>query len=232
MAQLRVLTYNVQTGKRIDLIIDWLNRIPDTDIICLQEFPKDKIIECKELLSRVPYGYAYAEAFTFRKRTFGELTIYRKDRLKSVHCDSIPLGINGMERRILRTTIPRSCLSLKGTLEGQQIIVVNIHVVALAMNAVKYTQVEQLIENLRKIQLPIILLGDFNISSILGKKRLLIQLKKAGYTAHPNKITTHRVGIIRHQFDYVFGKKCQIIEQKAERIKYSDHYPVRAVCEF
>ncbi len=232
MRQLKVLTYNIQSGKRIDRIIDWLNRLPYTDIICLQEFPKDKIDECKLLLSRVPYGYAFAESFTFRKRTFGELTIYRKDRIKNVFSKIVTFGISKMERRILRTTVPRSYLLLEATVSRKKFVIVNVHVVALATNAVKYSQVERMKDSVKKIDSPLILLGDFNISSLLGKKKLLHVLKGEGFSMHPKKIATHREGIIRHQFDYVFGRKCSIIEQKAERVKFSDHYPITATCEF
>ncbi len=88
MNQVTLLTYNVQTGKRIDRIIDWLNRLPHTDIICLQEFPKEKIEECMTLLGRIPYAYVFAEGFTYRRKIFGELTLYRKDVIKKV-CNEV-----------------------------------------------------------------------------------------------------------------------------------------------
>ncbi len=230
MKQITILSYNVQTGKRIDRIIDWLNRLPKTDIICLQEFPKEKIEECILLLGRVPYSYVYAEGFTFRKRIFGELTIYRTDMFKHVTSNIRTFGINPMERRILRTTIPRSYLMISGCIHKTRITIVNVHIVALATNAAKYAQVTTMLEQLTKVKTSIIVSGDFNISSIIGKKRLISLFKKSGFTMHPKKLATHRVGIIRHQFDYIFTKKCSIIEQTALKIKFSDHFPIQAVC--
>lgn len=232
MKQLTVLTYNVQAGKRIDKIVDWLNRLPDTDVLCLQEFPKDKIEECVRLLGRVPYGHMFAEAFTFRKRIFGEFTLYRTDRIKNAKFETVSLGINKIERRILKTTVPRSYLILTGSISGRKIVVVNVHIVALAVNAVKFKQVMHMIEYLLPLRSPQVLLGDFNISSILGKKRLIGLFKKSGYMMHPKKIATHRVGLIRHQFDYVFARNCMIVDQVAERVKFSDHFPIRVTCQF
>lgn len=232
MKQLTVLTYNVQMGRRIDKIVDWLNRLPDTDVLCLQEFPMDKIDECVRLLGRVPYGYMFAEAFTLKKRVFGELTLYRKDRITHAKFETVSLGINKMERRILKTTIPRSYLILTGRINGRKIIVVNVHIVALAVNAVKFNQVMTMIEYLTSIRSPLIILGDFNISSLLGKKRLMAVFKKSKYMMHPKKIATHRVGLLRHQFDYVFARNCMIVDQDAERVKFSDHFPIRVTCQF
>ena len=231
MQHIKILTYNVQTGKKIDRIIDWLNRLPDTEIICLQEFPKDKIEESMLLLGRVPYKYVFAEGFTYRKRMYGELTIYRSDCIKNIRSKIVTLGINTIERRILRTTIPRSYLLLSGTIHGIPITFINVHIVALAMNAAKYAQVTLMLEQLSAINNPLIVLGDFNISSIIGKKRLIGLFKKSGFIMHPKKIATHRVGIIRHQFDYIFTRRCVISEQSVWRVKFSDHFPIAATCQ-
>ena len=107
----------------------------------------------------------------------------------------------------------------------------NVHVVALAVNSVKYAQVKHLIDHVRHLRCPLVLLGDFNISSLLGKRNLFSTLKREGYTMDPKKILTHRVGPITHQFDYVFCRNCEVINQHVEKIKFSDHYPLMAQCQ-
>lgn len=218
-------------GKRIDRIIDWLNRLSDTDVICLQEFPKEKIDECMLLLGRIPYANIFAEGFTYRKKIYGELTLYRTDVFTDVRAKIITLGINTIERRILRTTVPRSYIILSGCINGRKISIVNVHIVALATNATKFAQVKVMLEQISTIKTKLIVSGDFNISSILGKKRLISLFKKFGFSMHPKKLSTHRVGIIRHQFDYIFARRCAVSEQSAHRVRFSDHYPISATCE-
>jgi endonuclease/exonuclease/phosphatase family metal-dependent hydrolase len=231
MFSFRVLTYNVQAGKRIDRIIDWLNRIPHTDVICLQEFPQAYIKECITLLGRIPYGYSFAQAFTLRNKVYGELTLYRKDRWDSVRFQSVPLGINRLEKRVLKTTIPRTCLI--ATCRYKQIIIVvcNVHIVALATNRVKYEQVSRIMQTLNKKHTPVIFAGDFNISSLLGKRKLSKLMLESGYTSHTKRISTHRVGMIKHQFDYIFGNRCVVVKQYVDRVKLSDHFPLFADIE-
>lgn len=231
MNAIRILTYNVQTGKKIDRIIDWLNRLPDTDIICLQEFPKDKIEECIYLLGRVPYGYAFAEGFTFRKRMFGQLTLFRKDSVTDVSTETIRFDINRLERSILRTSVPRSCLVITCRFGTKRISLANVHIVALASNRVKFAQINALLESMQLKTPRVVLLGDFNISSILGKRKLFTIMKTAGYSAAQKKISTHRVGVIKHQFDYLFARQCSISDQRALKVRLSDHFPVYALCQ-
>lgn len=226
MTTIRILSYNVLFGKRIDRIIDWANRLPDYDVLCFQEFPKPKIKECMELLSRRPYGYRYVPSFTFRKKLYGQLTMYRTDRLTLRTTKVVNLGTSAPERILMKTRIPRTCLITEFRYGKEAFTVANVHLVALAWNKLKYLQVGSVIASLAKRNGPAVLVGDFNISSIAGKKKLLRLMESSGYTYNKKRIATHRVAIFKHQFDYVFARGATIRTVTPYRVPFSDHYPL------
>ena len=102
----------------------------------------------------------------------------------------------------------------------------NVHIVALATNAQRFEQVLMVLHEVSHIRMPVVLMGDFNISSILGKKKLVAMMKREGFHVYPKRVVTHRVGIIKHQFDYVFVRDFIIDSQHSLRLKFSDHFPV------
>ena len=228
MITIRAVTYNVMLGKHLDRIIDWVNRLPDHEVMCFQEFPQKRLREFTMLLGRRPYGFRFTPSFTFRKNIFGQLTMFRKDLLELVSTRVVPLGINRVERSILRTSLPRTCLIMTFRKKDVEFVIVNVHVVALTVNKTKYVQVEHIVESICGRSLPTIMLGDFNISSVVGKRKLIAQMATRGFFTINSRLVTHRVSIFRHQFDYVFGLLCSVRRLKAERIRYSDHYPLLA----
>jgi endonuclease/exonuclease/phosphatase (EEP) superfamily protein YafD len=225
---MKLLSYNVQTGKHIDRVIDWVNRLPEYEIVCFQEFPKDKIAESIKFLGRISYGYRFAPSFTKRAKVFGQLTLFRTDRLHLKKSIILPLGVNRVEQSILRTTIARSALITTLRYQKRTITVVNIHGVAFASNRLKMKKIQHIIEKLGRVVTPVVMAGDYNISSVVGKRALVRSMLKAGFDGYPAKIATHRVGIFRHQFDYIFTRKCFLRKLRVDRIKFSDHYPIHA----
>lgn len=232
MKKLKILTYNIQFGKNTDRIIDWVNRQLQYDVFCFQEFPKDKIKESMSVLERVPYGYRFTSSISKRKRIFGQLTIYRKDRLRLIRTEKLNLGINRLERSIIRNTIPRSCLMTMFHYKDLRITVANVHLVALTINKYKYRQVEAVARTLNSTKNPVIMLGDFNLSSFIGKKKLFRIMDQSGYATDHTRIATHRVGVFKHQFDYIFGKNCSVVYQKIKSVRLSDHLQVAAKVSF
>ncbi len=110
MKTIQILSYNIQFGKHVDRIIDWVNRQSQFDIYCFQEFPQEKILESVTVLGRLPYGYKFTASIKKRGKIYGQLTLYRKDHMKLMRTSVISLGINKLERSIIKNTIPRSCL--------------------------------------------------------------------------------------------------------------------------
>jgi endonuclease/exonuclease/phosphatase family metal-dependent hydrolase len=228
MRHIQILTYNIQFGKHTDRIIDWVNRQSKYDIFCFQEFPQDKIHESISVLGRLPYGYKFTASLKRRGKIYGQLTLYRKDRMTLRHTKIITLGINRLEKSIIKNTIPRSCLLTTFNIGKEILLVANIHLVALTINKYKYIQAEAVINALVRRVCPVVILGDFNLSSILGKKQLFYLMEKHAYTTDHARISTHRVGVFRHQFDYIFGKHCTVVYKKIKSIRLSDHLPIAA----
>jgi len=200
------------------------------DIICFQEFPQDKIQESMMVLGRTPYGWRFVPSFTFRSRVYGLLTLFRKDTLHLVSTSIATFGIHPMERSIMKSSVPRSALTTKFAYQKRVIRVTNVHFVSLALNRVRYTQIESVATKLAKMPGASLIIGDFNISSIVGKKKMIRLLGQYGYVTVKAKLATHRLAGIRHQYDYVFNKGCSIGNIMTVRIRLSDHYPLFAQC--
>ncbi len=228
---MNLVAFNVQFGKRVDRVIDWANRLPSTDVLCFQEFPKDKIRECLRLLSRRQYGFRFAPSLVRRKQLFGVLTLYRKDRMKLVSTSILTLGMTKFERSILRHRTSRSCLITRFCYAGRTVIIVNVHFVAFALNTYKYLQIEKTARGLAKKNIPVIMLGDFNISSVMGKSKLLTIMKTYGFETEQKRLATHRIIGLRHQFDYVFARWCRLSSIRSGIIRLSDHFPIFAQCQ-
>lgn len=232
MKTIAIMTYNTHFGKHVDRIIDWTNRLPVQDIICFQEFPEDKIKESVEVLGRTPYGWRFTPSLTFRKRVYGVLTLFRSDKLTLVSTSVINLGLHPVERSLLKSKVPRRALSTTFVYKKKLLRFVNAHFVSLAFNRTRYRQVEKVATTLVKKFIPSVLLGDFNISNILGKKKLVALLGHYGFTTSQGKVITFRLMGTRHQYDYVFVNGCTIEKMWSERTRLSDHYPVFSVIRF
>lgn len=222
------MTFNVQLGKKLDRIIEWLSHIPPVDILCFQEFPRDKVAYFMQTIHK-KYRYRFVQSLVWRKRVYGELTVYHKE----IACTSssvLRLGISRFEHRVLKNTIPRSCLVTKFRFKNISFIIANVHLAAFAMNKYKYRQAEVVVQKLMKKKPPSIVLGDFNISSIVGKRKLTHLMHTYGYETERKRLLTHRVAVVKHQFDYIFTKQCRLDILSVVRVRFSDHYPVFATC--
>ena len=48
-----------------------------------------------------------------------------------------------------------------------------------------------------------------------------------GFTSHNERMRTFRLAFIKYQLDYAFARNGKIEEVNVERVKFSDHYPVK-----
>jgi endonuclease/exonuclease/phosphatase (EEP) superfamily protein YafD len=226
MAMISVLSYNVYFGKRIDKIIYWLLKQPTYDVMCFQEFPKQAITPFIKAFSRANYGYRYAPFLVRRRTTYGELTMFRKDKLTLVKSSTVFLGLNSGERVLLRARTPRTSILTIFRYKKYEIALVNVHLVNVAFNALRYKQITTIISKLSNHSIPSILLGDFNMSSMFGRRRFFMFMEQCGYERPVKRITTHRLAVIKQQMDYIFWKDCRVNDVIVERVKFSDHYPL------
>jgi endonuclease/exonuclease/phosphatase family metal-dependent hydrolase len=222
-----ILSYNIQLGKKMPKIINWLHgMVKKPDIVCFQEFPERHIADCIEALSAVPYVYRFAASRRNKDQGFGELTLFRTDRLRIVSSKILSLGSNTLERSVFRNSMPRNCLITVFEHKKYRFEITNVHLICWALNALRYKQLEMIIAALEKKHMPSIILGDFNISSVFGRKRLVSLMKEHSYSTNEKYIATHKIAFMHQQLDYIFGKDCAIQSIAVERIKLSDHFPL------
>lgn len=223
---LSVLSYNVHFGKRLDRIIFWLLTQRAYDVICFQEFPKQYIPICVKALAWGNYGYRFAPFLKRRGKLYGELTLFRKEKLSLVSSSTLFLGINSGERVLLRARIPRTSLVTLFRYQRKHIVLVNVHLVNVAFNALRYQQLMKIVKKLGDYHMPSMLVGDFNLSSFFGRRKLFRLMKECGYETYMKRLSTHRISVVRHQMDYVFWKKMNVTTPVVyKRIKFSDHLP-------
>ncbi len=225
---IRVITYNVHFGKRIAKILIWLAGQKQADVVCLQEFPEHRIADCVDALGNKKYGYGFAPAIRLRKKIYGQLTLYRSGRVRFMSSSVLLLGTNRLEKIALGRLSVRSGLITAFEVRKKPFILANVHLINLATNRRRFAQVRAVADALPQADAPNIILGDFNVSSLLGRKKLIALMKKHRYHTIEKRMATHRFAILKHQIDYVFGKNCRIQEMTAERVRFSDHYPIHA----
>jgi endonuclease/exonuclease/phosphatase (EEP) superfamily protein YafD len=221
-----VLSYNVYFGKRLDKIIFWLLKKPTFDVICFQEFPKKVIPIFIKAFSQASYGYRFAPFLQKRGITYGELTLFRKDKLTFLSSTTVSLGINRGERVMLRARIPRTSLLTIFRYKKQKIALVNIHLVNVAFNILRYKQITQIVNRLDHHAMPVVLLGDFNMPSVFGRKKLFSMMEENGFEFIRKRLSTFHLVGVKYQMDYIFWKGCKVTGLSVERVKFSDHYPV------
>lgn len=226
MAMLNVLSYNVHFGKHLEKIIYWLLQKPTFDVVCFQEFPKHAISPFLKAFSGAKYGYRFAPFLQRRRTTFGELTLFRKDQLTLVKSLTVSLGINSGERVMLRARIPRTSLISILRYKKKTIVLVNVHLVNVAFNALRYKQITEIMSRLNRNSTQSVFLGDFNMSSMFGRRKLFALMEKSGFDMQKKRLSTHRFAGIKHQMDYIFWKGCRVNDLSVERVKFSDHYPI------
>jgi endonuclease/exonuclease/phosphatase family metal-dependent hydrolase len=223
-----IVSYNIHFGKHIAKILAWLAREKRADIICFQEFPKHRLADCQKAFPKNTYGYRFAPSLQRRAAIYGELTVFRTDRMRLVSADSLPLRTTTLDRYSIGRASKRSCLVTKFQIQRKTLSIANIQLSCLASNALRYTQLTNIIHTLKQHTVPCLIIGDFNMSSLLGRKKLFRLMKKNSYKAVEKYMATHRLMMVKHQLDYIFARNCDVRHVGVERIRFSDHYPVTA----
>jgi endonuclease/exonuclease/phosphatase family metal-dependent hydrolase len=224
----RLITYNIHFGKRLIDIITWINRQPDADIICLQEFPAAFLITFYRSLTRGIWGHRFTKSFLLRKKTYGLVTVYRRKKLRLAETKTLLMGINRMEKSLLGNPMEKSCLLTTFRVGRKTITVANTHLVFLAANRSRYKQIRMITDHLEPHRNPLVITGDFNIPSVRAKNTLIRYMEKFGFRTIVKRLSTYRFVVWRYQLDYVFVKRCTLASLTLERTRFSDHYPVTA----
>jgi endonuclease/exonuclease/phosphatase (EEP) superfamily protein YafD len=226
---LSVLSYNIFFGKRADEIITWLAGLPNQfDILCFQEFPKEKIPLIKKALK--PESYAYASNVIYKGKDYGQLTVLLNKKITLVEEAEIKLGTNMFEDKILQLKGERSSLLTMLRYNKKNFFLANTHLIAFALNALKRKQLSMVVEYIDSVSqkkkiIPAIVLGDLNYSSLFWRQKFFTFMKRNNFiNAHTEK--THRLFLKYHQLDYIFYKSCKVTRVQILKQSFSDHLPM------
>lgn len=229
---LELISYNIEWGKKLDEAGAWIMTLsPKPDILCLQEIPNNRRLAAfKKVLKENGYDSKFAPSFTKKGITYGQLTAYNKEKLNLVFSQVVDLGTSLISRLISRHNSKWSSLLTVLKIGKKNFIVVNVHLLPQALNGKRRKQLEIAIEALKILNflnVPTIIVGDYNYSSLTGRGGLVRFMAKHGFTiGNKDRMTTHRKWRIPHQIDYAFARNCTVEKINSERTKHSDHYPV------
>ena len=231
-----VLAYNIHFGKKLDLIEKWLSKNPSRfDVICLQEFPFSKDSPFLQTFKKHGFDYNFAPSSYLTKiflggaEHYGELTLYRKNKLKLLDYQTIKLGANFLEKRFRVDGEKTSLLTIFKN-RNRKVVIANSQLVCYAPNSRRINQISKILKRVKSLgdhsAFSTVILGDFNYTSRIRQKKLIEFMAKNdlvnAYKAH-----THKYFFIPQQIDYVFYNGCLVKNVKiGKRIKYSDHSPV------
>lgn len=227
-----VITYNIQYGRKLEKIALWLkNQEKRYDILCLQEFPHSEIQRFLTTLQPTSYDFKFSRGFMKKQKEYGQLTIFNT-KIQCLQNNIVELGASFFEEKIYKNIGSRSALFTILQNNKRNILVVNVHLICLALNKKRIAQLRvimgRVIELTKNNTMPVIIVGDFNYSSLLRQKVLLRFMQEYGFK-NAYKISTHRIFYRHHQVDYVFYKNCYVEETNVTRLAFSDHYPVEFV---
>ncbi|HEX8762440.1 MAG TPA: endonuclease/exonuclease/phosphatase family protein [Candidatus Saccharimonadales bacterium] len=230
------LTYNVFLGMNLKSLLAWLyNENDQQDFYCFQEFPEQKIPDLKAYLDKLGYDFQFTPGFVRYGVTYGELTAFKKSKLKLLSVETVSLGGKGERNivfthngfklfRIDETEIDKSALLTKFQYHGHDFTLVNAHLSTDLHNSRKLKQLGVIIETLSAAG-PTVILGDFNYA--VGRRKLTKIMNGHGFKSGLPKQKTFRFARgISWQNDYVFHRGCEIKSVSVKRVSYSDHYPV------
>jgi endonuclease/exonuclease/phosphatase family metal-dependent hydrolase len=238
---LSVLAYNIHFGKKIGLIEEWLFKNPRRfDLICLQEFPFDEKASFLNDLEKYGFDYRFAPSSFLtkplrKKQLYGELTVFKRNKLELLDSSTIKLGGNFLEKRF-RVAGEKTSLLTVFKNKDKKIVIANSQLVCYALNSRRINQITKIIKKVRSLgdhsAFSTILLGDFNYTSRVRQKKL-IEFMTKNELMNAYKSNTHKYFFIPQQIDYVFYNGCDIKNVRINRkIKFSDHYPVQFKIDF
>lgn len=223
---LEILSYNVQYGRDLERIIKWIKKAKNSpDIVCLQEFPLNRLDDLSLILRDTTYAFKFAPSFIRNKIRYGELTAFNSDKVRLVGTRIIDLGYSKLDNFIFRYKSFRSSLITDFVHKKRKFTVINVHLPWLGLQRKRKKHLKIIIERLNN-KMPTIIIGDYNYSSLFGTKGLVKFMRTHNFHMAGEKLITHKLWKIPQQVDYAFYRDLKINTIKVEKVKYSDHYPI------
>ena len=226
MRPLNIISYNVQLGQKKDKILAWLQTQKNVDIICLQEFAERDIEDCLSVLGKNRFSYAFAPSLKVLRKQCGELTLFRSPLFTLKHTEIITLRAKSANKLALYRRVPRTAILTELWWKKTPILVVNLQLTALTTNAMRYKQLHIILNAIAKKTSATLVIGDFNVPSIVSNTKLIRFMAKHKFTTSETYFSTYRLGFIKYRLDYAFSRGATISKLSTERIRFSDHYPI------
>ncbi len=230
------LTYNVYLGMNLKPLLSWLYTENELlDFYCFQEFPERRIPDLKAYLDKSGYEFQFTPGFVRYGVTYGELTAFKRPKLKLLSADAISLGGKGERNlvfthnglRVFRreeTEIDKSALLTRFQYQGHDLTLVNAHLSTDLHNTRKLKQLGIILDAFSDAGSTVIL-GDFNYA--MGRKKLTKFMDGYGFSSGLQKQKTFRFAPgITWQNDYIFQRGCEVKNVSVKYVPHSDHYPV------
>lgn len=230
------LTYNVFLGTTLESLLAWLYAENGLlDFYCFQEFPEHRIPDLKVYLDKSGYDFQFVPGFIRQGITYGELTAFRRSKLKLLRAETISLGGKGEQNvvfthdglkifKVTKMQIDKSALLTSFQYRNQRFTLVNAHLSSDVHNARKLKQLGTILEILSTTG-PAVILGDFNYA--VGRRRLAKTMGDHRFRNGLGKRKTFRFAPgIYWQNDHIFQRGCEVKDVAIKRVPHSDHYPV------
>lgn len=230
------LTYNVFLGINLESLLTWLYTENELlDFYCFQEFPEGKIPNLKEYLEKSGCDFQFTPGFRHSGETYGELTAFKRPKLKLLKAEPISLGGKGERNvvfthqglklfRVEQTQIDKSALLTSFQYGRHHFTLVNAHLSPDMHNTRKLKQLAIILETLPATE-PTIILGDFNYA--VGRRELTKIMDGYEFRSGLQKQKTFRFAPgISWQNDYIFHRGCEVKNTSIKRVPHSDHFPV------
>ncbi|HSW88702.1 MAG TPA: endonuclease/exonuclease/phosphatase family protein [Candidatus Saccharimonadales bacterium] len=223
---LSILTYNIRYGEKLADIMQWLiQRDRAFDIICFQEFPIAEIDTFLGSIKTTTYDYKFSNGFKKKDKQYGQLTLFKRKDIQLLDDTVLSLGSSILERS--KTKGERSSLITRFAYKNKQFLLANTHLVCFALNKKRLVQLEKIIKHFTTVadkDLPILVVGDFNYSSLIRQKKLLDYMEGHGFV-NAYKTHTFKLLFLKYQLDYVFYKNCEVHDVDVLKLHFSDHFP-------
>lgn len=229
MKTLEVLSYNIEFGRKFEDVVDWIRTAElSPDIFCFQEFPQERIPFFESFLYERGYGFVFTPSITLRGIPLGELTAHKLSQFRLVGHKELELGIYAWEKQRRVVKGQRSAL-ITAYRYGEDAFfsVGNVHLSNFSPNAMRYKQLQMVIEEMRQFCEDGVIVGDFNYTSLLGVRKLFEFMDTFGFTCVGERMITHKLfKRIPQQLDYVFQKGLVPENIAVLKVPHSDHLPI------
>jgi endonuclease/exonuclease/phosphatase family metal-dependent hydrolase len=214
---IRVVSYNIHSGrdlfwrKRLEQMAVTLHDL-NADVICLQEVHQNSKYgyQASYIAGQLQYHLEFAPSIQLADGFYGNAVL---TRLACTGSQIHFLPANKEKRTLLQTTL---------VWQGQKILVWNTHCSLQA--ASRASQMQMLVRLAQEVQdTPLLLLGDFNASTITFTPSLYDCALQRGKDKMPT------LPAFRRRLDYIFASPhWQVHQYSLSTVSWSDHVPVIA----